>query len=104
MYHFDLNVRLAMHWMEIYLAHKWKYICVLLRFYPARKFILQQSTMLKYWWRRPAERTFDITPQTPARKVFGTHLPAKNGAFRPTLCDVVFGKARREYFGVLKKN
>jgi len=64
------------------------------------RYIKRQITMLHFWWRIPAKGMFDITPKTPAHKVFGSHMHVGNGAFRPTLADVVTGRAMKQYWRI----
>lgn len=65
------------------------------------KYLLQQKTMLWYWWRKPSNTygDFDITPNNPPRMIFGSQVESRCGSFRPTLVDVVSGKARNVFYG-----
>ena len=69
---------------------------IFLKFYPVRIYLNRQREMLHFWWRKP--KGFDMTPKTPSRKIFGSHIQIENGAFRPTLFDVVSGKAKKRYY------
>lgn len=101
MFFFNLKVNLT----SILFQLRLRIIKLLLNFviYPinnsifiVKKYFIQQIIMLGFWWRKPSG--FDITPLTPPRRLFGNQIKIGNGAFRPTLADIISGRAKKKFF------